>query len=360
MKRLIYQFHSWLGLIAGLGLLVIGLTGSALVFKEELDRLVAPEVVLRQDPSQPRLAPDAFLEAVQSHLPERVVMGWGIAPEPDLVDAVYAVKPGEEDGKMIHVDPATGRPTAPDPENSGTFTDWLLELHYTFLADHAGEFIVGAFGLLLCLLGITGVWIYRGFWKTLFQLRLKKSARIFFSDLHKMTGISSTVFNLLLGFTGAWWNLSHIIGHWVEEEPASPPLVEKWAGPVSVDGLTAAAEEKLPGYRANWISLPFAPGGDLIFFGSVEGQGPLRSPYGSIVTFDGSSGALKSAVAARDAGIGSQILDAFRPLHFGNFGGLPVKILWALGGLTPAILAITGSLMWWKRKFRRPRAAKAD
>lgn len=358
MRRLIYQLHSWLGLIAGLGLLVIGLTGSALVFKEEIDRVIAPEVVIRADPSQPRLAPDAFFAAAQEHLPERVVMGRGIALKPDMNDAVYAVKPGEEDGKMIYIDPATGKPTAQDPENGETFTDWVLKLHYAFLTDHTGEFIVGIFGVLLCLLGISGVWIYRGFWKTLFQLRLGKSARIFFSDLHKMVGISSTAFNLVLGFTGAWWNLTHIIGHWIEEEHA-PPVVEKWDGPVSIDAMVAKAREKVPGYQANWISLPFAPGADISFFGALEGQGVLRSPYGSIVTFDAATGELKSALAVKDMGPGGQILDAFRPMHFGNFGGLPVKILWALGGLTPAILALSGSLMWWKRKYRKPKAKAA-
>jgi uncharacterized iron-regulated membrane protein len=351
MRKFIYQCHSWLGLVAGLGLLVIGLTGSALVFKEEIDRVIAPELVLRPDPAAPRLAPDAFLAAVQAELPERVVIGWGRALKPELSDMVYAVKPGEEDGIMVHVDPATGKPRSADPEKSETTGDWLLKLHYTFLADHTGEFIVGFFGVLLCLLGISGVYLYRGFWKSFIRLRWGKSARIFFSDLHKMVGISSTVFNLLLGFTGAWWNLGHIIGHWVEEE-AAPPVVEKWTGEVSVDAMAAAAAQRLPGYQANWITLPFTADGDVSFFGAMADDGPLRSPYGSIVSFDRKSGALKSAVLARDAGVGGQILDSFRPLHFGNFGGLPVKILWSLAGLTPAILAISGSMMWWKRTRR--------
>lgn len=354
MRRFIYKCHSWLGLVAGLGLLVIGLTGAALVFKEEIDRVIAPELALRPDPAAPRLAPDAFFAAVQAELPGRVVMGWGRALKPDLSDSVYAMKPGEEDGIMIYVDPATGKPRSADPEKSETVGDWLLKLHYTFFAGHAGELIVGIFGVLLCLLGISGVYLYRGFWKTLFQLRWKKSARIFFTDLHKMVGISSTVFNLLLGFTGAWWNLGHLLGHLLEGE-APAPLIEKWQGRVSINAMLAAAEQRLPGYQANWITLPFAVDGDLSFYGAMADDGPLRSPYGSIVSFDSKSGELRSAMLARDAGIGGQIVDAFRPLHFGNFGGLPVKILWSAGGLTPAILALSGTFMWWKRT-RKPSA----
>ena len=48
--------------------------------------------------------------------------------------------------------------------------------------------------------------------------------------------------------------------------------------------------------------------------------------------------------------------DSFEPLHFGTFGALPVKILWCLGDLAPGILAITGYILWWKRK--RPLAAR--
>lgn len=354
MKRRIYQLHSWLGLIAGLALLVIGLTGSILVFKEEIDRIISPELVTVPDASKPRLDHDQFLATLQAELPEHKVVGWGKGPKPGSSDAVYIVKMGDQEGKMLYVDPSTGLPRNRDLEANETVTDWLLTLHYTFFADHVGELVVGIFGIVFCLLGVTGVIIYRNFWKTLFQLRWKKSARLFFSDLHKMVGISSTVFNLLLGFTGAWWNLSHLIGHLVEDapEPTVKTVERQWADTVSIEKLVADARVKLPGYQANWVSLPWEPGGDVMMFGGLESQGVLRSPYGSVVVFNGATGELKSATPASETGLWGQILDAFRPLHFGNFGGIPVKILWSLGGLAPAILALSGTFLWWKRKFR--------
>ncbi len=354
MKRLIYQLHSWLGIIAGLALLVIGLTGSVLVFKEEIDRAISPELVSVPDASKPRLDHDTFLATLQAELPEHKIVGWGKGPKPGASDAVYIVKVGDVEGKMLYVDPATGLPRNRNLAANETVTDWLLELHYTFFADHAGELVVGIFGIVFCLLGITGVIIYRNFWKTLFQLRWKKSARMFFSDLHKMVGISSTVFNLVVGFTGAWWNLSHLIGHLFEAapEPAVKTVERQWADTVSIEKLVADARAKLPGYQANWITLPGEAGGDVMMFGGLEKQGFLRSPYGSIVVFNGATGELKSATPASQSGVWGQIQDAFRPLHFGNFGGIPVKILWSLGGLAPAILALSGSFLWWKRKFR--------
>jgi uncharacterized iron-regulated membrane protein len=350
MKRLIYLTHSWLGIIAGLALLVIGLTGSILVFKREIDQWMSPGLVLSSDPSGARLPHDEYFKLLQSNLPDQLIAGWGMATEKGLADAAYVIPVGTTEGRMIYVDPATA-----SPRGSGeTVGDWLLKLHYSFFADHVGEFLAGLFGVVFCLLSITGVIIYRKFWMNLFRLRWHMSARIFFSDLHKMVGISSTVFNLLLGLTGAWWNLSHLLAHATEEapEPVVKTVARHWSDGVSIDRLVAAARETLPGYQANWISLPREHGGDVMMFGATEGQGVLRSPYGSTVVFNGETGDLKSATAARDAGLGEQILDAFRPLHFGNFGGLPVKILWCLGGLAPAALAISGSILWWRRKNR--------
>lgn len=61
----------------------------------------------------------------------------------------------------------------------------------------------------------------------------------------------------------------------------------------------------------------------------------------------------------RNAPLLAQILDTVVPLDFGTFGGLPVKILWCLGDLSPGLLAISGSLIWWKRRRigRRSRAS---
>ena len=71
------------------------------------------------------------------------------------------------------------------------------------------------------------------------------------------------------------------------------------------------------------------------------------------IAYDEKTGAHKATTDVRTAGVWARIVDAFTPLHFGNFGGLPVKILWCIGGLTPGALAVTGSLIWWNRRKSR-------
>lgn len=360
MKRFIYNLHSWLGIIAAAGLLIIGLTGSALVFKWEIDKALEPELVARQS-TGPDLDRDAFLTVLTKSLPGHRIVGWGVGPDPSLVYGVYAIPVGKEEGILVYADPATGRPTKSDLAGHKTVGDLLLELHRAFFAGHVGEAFAGIFALMLCALAVTGVVIYRNFWKHFFRLRWKMSARIFFSDLHKMVGISSTIFNLILGLTGAWWNLSHVIGHLVmeHEEPVVTSAESYHSPDISFEKIVADARAAMPGYKANWITLPLEPKADITLYGSLEGQGFLRSDYGSVITFDSQTGALKSAIAAKDSPLMLQVLDAFRPLHFGSFGGLPVKILWCLGGLAPGILAASGTFLWWRRKYANKRVKPA-
>jgi uncharacterized iron-regulated membrane protein len=353
MKRRLFFLHSWLGLLAGLGLVVIGLTGSVLVFKDEIDAAWSPQMVVVAPEPAGRLPYDQRLLEAKQALPGHLVTGWVIATKPEKADQLWVVAEGTSDWRFVHQNPYNGQ-ILNDPANSrGTLTGWLLELHYTFFADHAGLLIAGALAFLLCLLGITGVWLYRGFWKTFFTLRWDRSARIFFSDAHKMVGISSVAFNLILGFTGAWWNLSHLVGHLFEEEHEEDPAITRtfYADTLSLDKLLAEGATKLPGYQAGYISLPTSAEADIMTWGAMADSGILRGPYGSNVSFDAQTGAVKETRDIRAAGVWDQFLDTFTPLHYGTFGGLPVKILWCVGGLTPGILGVTGFLMWYRRKY---------
>jgi uncharacterized iron-regulated membrane protein len=354
-RKRLWQLHSWMGLIAGLGLLVIGVTGSLLVFRQEIEMLVHRDLVSITPAPAGRLSFDALLDRAQEQLPEHEVAGWEIQYNaPQRADLLWVIRRGTTDWQIATLDPYTGRVLATPRDATSTLTGWLLELHYAFFADHAGLLITGMFAVLLCALGVTGIWIYRKFWKLFFTLRWSASARIFFADAHKMVGITSVAFNLLLGFTGAYWNLTHVISEELAGTPEPPPLERRlYAENISLDALASDAAQRLPGFHIGYISLPTAPEAGVTLWGAVEPRGLLRGPYGCSVFYDEKTGAHKATTDVRTAGAWTQIVDAFTPLHFGTFGGLPVKILWCLGGLTPGMLAITGSLVWWHRRNSR-------
>lgn len=353
MRKRLWQLHSVLGLVAGLGLLVLGLSGSLLVFREELEVAVNPEFLAVEPTPAGRLPLDTLRASVNRSLPDYELTGWQVRPPGDAAyaDMLYLIRRGTADWQMATLDPYTGAILATPRAYTGSLTGWLYALHQSFLAGHVGEVLVGVFGAVFCLLGVTGVWIYRGFWKNLLTLRWGRGARILFSDLHRFVGISSVAFNLLVGFTGAYWNLSHAIEEAVQGEFPQPVIDRRlYSEQVSLDEVVAEAARHIPGFRSNFISLPSAPEGKIILWGAPEDSSPLRSPYGSTVTFDAWTGAFEAADDLRQKGFWAQLVDAFEPLHFGTFGSWPVQVLWTLLGLAPAVLTISGTLIFVRRK----------
>ncbi len=357
MRKRLWQLHSWLGLLAGLGLLVIGLSGSALMFRDELETLFNRGLVRVEPVPSGRRPLDVLLADAQRQLPGYEIAGWTVQYDaPAMADVLYVIRRGDDDWLVATLDPYTGRLLASPRLGTKTFTGWMLELHYTFFADHVGIALTGLLGAVLCVLGVTGVWIYREFWKNAFTLRWHRGARILFSDVHKFVGITSAAFNLIVGFTGAFWNISHIVGHLREGgEPPQAKITERlYASTLSLDALTQDAARRLPGFRANFISLPSDPTAPAItLYGAVEPRSRWSEPYGSTVAYDAKTLAHQVTTDARAAGFWAQVYETFTPLHYGTFGGLPVRILWSLGGLTPGILGVSGFLIWLRRRKSR-------
>jgi uncharacterized iron-regulated membrane protein len=354
MKKRLWQIHSWLGLIAGLGLLIIGVTGSLLVFRDQLDGLVAPKLTRVEPTVQGRLSWDALLVSAQNAWPEYEVTGFGSRREPDLADLVYMVKRGDHEYRGAFLDPYTGEGRGSPMQSSDSLTGILLELHYTWFADHIGMLITGILAAMLCILGLTGVWLYRDFWRNFFTLRWGRSARIFFSDLHKMVGISSVVFNLILGFTGAYWNLMHVAAEGLSHEEEEQVMTKRlYADSISLDAMAVEAARAIPGFRPGWVSLPTPAEPEITLWGRSENGHFLTGPYGCNAVFDAQTGAMKSTHDIRNAGLWERIFDTFTPLHYGTFGGWAIKVLWCLGGLAPGILGISGFMVWRSRR-RRP------
>ncbi len=341
-----------MGLLAGVALVLIGLTGSVLVFRREIENLLMPRQVLAANPSAARLGLDALVACLRKQLDGCEPVGWLPSRSPTRNDEVYVVGRDGGEPQVVWIDAGSGTVHGVPMDPNKTFTGWLLELHYSFLSGHTGVFLAGIFAVLLCLLGISGLWIYRGFWRNFLRLRWKVSARILLSNLHKTAGVSSVAFNLILGFTGAYWNLTHVADHLLNGPEPEPPKMSGriFVETVSLDALIEQATEKIPHFQWTYLSLPSKADEPLVFYGRLANQHPLRGEYGSSVTFNSQTGAFEGLLDIRTSGFWNQVTDAFMPLHYGTFGALPVKILWSIGGLAPGVLAITGFALWWKRK----------
>jgi len=351
--KTIWKIHSWLGLLAGLPLLVIALSGSILVFKDEINAWIIPEKVLVEPAPAGRLPLEQRLDALQAGLPEHEVTGWAFYTQPERADFVFVMERGDNEWLHVFQNPYTGEilcePTATTSELMG----WILELHYTFLAGPIGMFVCGLLAILLCLLGLTGFCIYRKFWKNFFTFRWRTSLRLLSGNLHKRIGVVSAPVFLILGVTGAIWNASHVLHeleHLAEEE--HDPIMEQrlYATDIPLDRMDAESREKMADFRVRYISFPWEAGRGFTFWGELVDQNPFRSPYNSTVSFDADAGIYKGQTRITEASIWKQVYDAFTPLHFGTFGGWISRTLWCLLGAAPGFLALSGTFIWWKRR----------
>ncbi|EMO47294.1 PepSY-associated TM helix domain-containing protein [Leptospira santarosai] len=359
-RKRLYKLHSIFGLIAGGFLVVIGFTGSLLVFGHEIDRLLNPNLWYVKAEEE-RLSIDALREKLKQTLPSHALAGWLLSKKRNQPDQVWLhfLDSNRKKEFVILLNPYTGEILGKLAEDlSDSFYGWVLNLHYTLFMGSFGYVLTGIFGVIFVFQGISGMILYRNIWQNLFRLRTSQSLRTYFSDLHKLVGVFALIFNLVLGFTGAWWSARSTTRLLVRGFSEENKIGSFFNQSVSMNVLLKDATDRIPGFRLGFISFPHHQEKDPIqFYGTEEEQNPFRSPFGSYFIFDSDSGKMLQTFHLSNENLFYKIVDSFRPIHFGTFGGVFTKILWVILGLAPGILYLSGMGIFISKrnsKKRRP------
>ncbi|WP_298353101.1 PepSY domain-containing protein [Runella sp.] len=358
INRYLFTIHSWFGLITGIFLLMLGLSGSLLIFKEELDHSFYHDL-LTVKPQEIPLSLDSLYKITVKHYPNLDGMAWNNPTAPK--DHSYEFRLYLNDSRLISYDLGlinlnqyTGeilRQGRGDDLEVG-WMEWLYQFHFSFHLGVPGAALVAIFGIAMLISVFTGLVIYRKFiWKVVtFNVRFnRKNRRTITSSLHRITGVWALVFNVVILFTGFWLNLfAFEKGAWKKEMIPTPPntLVK-----VSLDSLYAQALQKIPDLTPTYVYLPTQPERTFNIRGIRKGQNPLFEG-GNSVQFDGQTGQFVSQTTFEDLSFWQQVQATFYPLHIGNFGGIALKILYIIIGLTPGLLSVTGFLLWRRRKTK--------
>lgn len=204
-----------------------------------------------------------------SQYPEHILAGWELFDDNARSDTAYAIKKHTDTWYKIYIDQYNGDILSSPETMEHYITDWLLELHYAFLLHFNGSIIGAIVGLLMLFLGVSGIILYRGFWRKLFTLRLHAAKRILFSDIHKFIGIVTSPIFILISFTGVYWNLSIIVHKTVEhsfEEP-HPAITAPYHAPnISFEALRQDASVVIDSFEATYLAIPNEPKMDITFF----------------------------------------------------------------------------------------------
>jgi len=359
-----FQVHLWTGIGAGLYVLAMSLSGSALVFREELEALYpgkARTVRVRGD--------RAPLEEVRKTVARRFP-GYKVAwiREPERPDQAYDVwfEKGE-DARLALVDPYDARFLG---EVGATSTLWtfLQHLHFYLFAGRTGLLINGAGGLLLGLLCVTGLviwWPGRTNWARALTVNWSGGWKRLNWDLHSAGGAWTIAFVAVWALTGAYFGFPQPFVRVIDaflpmsSEVPSPAGPADGRGQFPVDSLVERALAAVPGHWPTLIGLPHHEGENLavVYLLPQESHDRLKTTYVYLNPFTAEILDIRRPENSRP---GDRILSWLARLHFGDFGGWPVKTVWAVLGLTPALLFVTGFLMWWNRvlskRWRRWRA----
>jgi uncharacterized iron-regulated membrane protein len=361
--------HRWTSLICTAFMLLLCLTGLPLVFGHELDVVLgdaieAPELPAAQ--ANARATYDQILAAALKqhlgHVPQYMIWEPDEPLLPVIVTAPRADTPPDDTLSTV-VDGRTAQALGLPP-GKGSLKFVLLKLHVDMFAGLAGKLFLGAMGVMFLAAVVSGVVVYMPFWRKvgLGRVRLKKKRRIVWLDWHNALGMLTLVWAIIVGGTGSINTLADLLLEaWRNDQLAQmlapyqgkPPMVAS----ASVDDAVKVARGVAPEMIPSFVAFPgtrfSSPHHYTVF---MRGDGILTTRMLRPVVVDASTGALTDS---RELPWYLKLLLGSQPLHFGDFGGMPLKIFWAAFDLLTIVVLGSGLYLWLTRHNKRKRSASA-
>lgn len=238
-KRLV-TLHGAIGILAGLFLVIMGLTGSAIVFHQEIDRALNPDLMQVQ-PQGERVTLESFLTQAQSALPDSRLESVQLPQTPEETYHL-SFHSSDEVWRDMAVHPYTGEILG-IRRSDRTLIGFLYAIHHDLLIGKIGLYLVGFSGILLMVQASTGLMLWTGWRKLASGVRIRWSAppRLLSFDLHNVSGFVSNLFLLIIGFTG----LVIVIAHIVLEPPATDQLPPPFQPTIAISDLAILENRSL-------------------------------------------------------------------------------------------------------------------
>ncbi|RXT96428.1 PepSY-associated TM helix domain-containing protein [Pseudomonas syringae] len=350
--------HTWSSLICTLFLLMLAVTGLPLIFHHEIDHLLGDAPHYREMPADtPRLDLEQLARAAEAHRPGEVMQYFGWDDEaPNGVMAIPAATAGTEPNSShtFALDARTGE-ALEMPSANGGFMMVMLRLHVDMYANLPGKLLLAFMGLLFVVAIVSGTVLYAPFMRKLEfgQVRVDKSRRTRWLDLHNLIGVVTLTWALVVGVTGVISACADLlIASWRNDALATmiapykdaPPLTQR----APATRLLEIAESAAPGMQADFIAFPgtrFSSEHHYAVF--LKGNTHLTAHLATPVLIDAQT---LQATAVVERPWYMDALGMSQPLHFGDYGGMPMKILWAVLDVLTIIVLGSGVYLWWVRR----------
>jgi uncharacterized iron-regulated membrane protein len=347
-----YLVHKWTSLVCTLFLLMFCLTGLPLIFSHEIDEATRAPVLAERVAGGGTIDLDKVAAAATAGKPgfKTLYLTWD-QDKPILYATVapaYDAKP--EAMKFELFDARTGAHVVAPPIDEGVMA-FLLELHANLLLGLPGQLFLGLIGVVFLVAVISGVVVYAPFMRKLRfgAVRKDRTARVKWLDTHNMVGIVTLGWVSVVGLTGfiicmttpvtMIWQRDQLADMAAPYAQARPP--ERLA---SIDRAVATVRKAVPTAKVSFVAWPGTGYSTKHhYMVALAGDTPLTERLVNPAMVDAETGRLTDV---RQMPLYVKILFLSAPLHFGDYGGLPLKIIWALLDIAAIVVLGTGLYLW--------------
>jgi len=357
-RPVLVLLHRWIGVPFAVLLLLQGLSGAAMIFRDDLNRWLHHDALV-VTPAGSHLPVQKLLESVRNRHPDSAVTRI-IYPGNADEAFVFWLEPhgpyGPDASRFVAVDPYRGTITR-DGLLGEWPVEWLFRLHDELLAGKAGANIVGAGAVALLLLAAVGPilwWPGRHALRRSFSVTFSKGAYRGLRDVHRIAGAIVAIVLLGSAFTGIFnvWKVPLqpavriVLPTIAKPSPAVPARTDSPLLPIDV--VVAAAQARYLQAQVRNVRFPGGHGRVVtVFMSAADSTRPRASNQ---VWLNGYTAEVLGAYEAQKVPAGNRFIDWMLPIHTGEFLGMPGRILFLLAGLTLAGLATTGLWQWWERR----------
>ena len=347
-----FQVHKWIGLILAIAIIPISITGAALVWHDALDDWLNPQRVVEGTATLP---PRAYVSAAANALApgERLISVRIPEKGPVVASAARASQKGggRPVRTSIWIDPTTARVLDRAGSNEGAVRIMHV-LHGSLYIPEWGRPIVGWVGVAMLLSSMTGLWLW---WPTvgswLKGLRWRRHNNLD-TNLHHLMGFWISIPLFIASLTGVWISFPQVFAHFNGAEAQAP----REAGPsrqqrmraqplaapaTSLDTALAGATAATPG-TVSQIGWPTDVEPDWTI--AVR---PAKGRPAQVKIADATGAATVTPPEPRETETTARLM---RRIHDGDGMGIVWQVIVFLGGLLPALLSITGLIMWWRAR----------
>lgn len=378
--KLLVAVHGWSGVLLGLLLFAVIVTGTAAVFTHEITAWSGGSTGLSDPFNRPinRLAQTLSAKAPETYRGDMSIRRTDTGHLTFFFhkDAINPSGAGDAIGVMYYVDgndQVSSRRegwisalSAEDPETAlGRF---LVDLHVRLhLPNPYGLILTGVLGLAMLVAAISGLLIHRHLFTDIFTLR-SRNRIVGVRDAHTVAATWTLPHAFVLAFTGAFFSFALSVGvplmahvAFNGDQPAMiETLVGKLQSPNAAPAGLASLDEPLADSRAR--------AGTPIVSAVVENIGRADAQVavaheardgdlnGVTFVYNASTGVFlgqKPALGTKPS-IGSSALGLMGPLHFGTFAGWWSKAVWFALGATTAYVTWSGLSLWMRRRADNP------